>query len=134
MKTFDVQAVDLGCPYDEAFRYISNPVRLPEWTHAFQSVSGEAAVMATPQGSMDVKLRVKSSEAHGTIDWYMEFPDRSVGKACSRLVDLDKNRCVYSFILMAPPARLEQVEGELDQQALALRQELGALQRILKTS
>ena len=86
--------------------------------------------MVTPSGSVEVGLRVESSRAAGTIDWFMTFPDGSVGRAFSRLIDLG-NRTLYSFVLMAPPLPLEQLEGALEEQARVLREELAVLQRKL---
>jgi hypothetical protein len=130
MRDFEVQTIDIGTPCDAAFTYISDPRTLPEWTHAFRSVSNGRATMVTPRGSVEVGLRVESSRAAGTIDWFMTFPDGSVGRAFSRLIGLG-NRTLYSFVLMAPPLPLEQVEGALEEQARVLREELAALQRNL---
>jgi hypothetical protein len=38
---------------------------------------------------------------------------------------------LYSFVLLAPPVPLEQVEGALAEQAKVLRQELAALEERL---
>jgi len=127
MRDFDVQTVEIEAPFDAAFAYIADPQTLPEWTHAFRSVSNGRATMVTPRGSVDVGLRVESSRVGGTIDWIMTLPDGSVGRAFSRLIDVG-NRRLYSFVLMAPPFPLEQLEGALEQQASILREELSALQ------
>jgi len=130
MRDFEVQTIEIGAPRDAAFTYISDPRSLPEWTHAFRSVSNGRATMVTPRGSVEVGLRVESSRVAGTIDWFMTFPDGSVGRAFSRLIDLG-NRTLYSFVLMAPPLPLEQLEGALEEQARVLREELAVLQRKL---
>jgi hypothetical protein len=130
MRDFDVQTIEIDAPCDAAFKYISDPRTLPEWTHAFRSVSSGRATMVTPRGSLEVGLRVASSRVAGTIDWIMTFPDGSVGRAYSRLIDLG-HRTLYSFVLMAPPVPLEQLEGALEEQASALREELAALQKKL---
>jgi hypothetical protein len=57
----------------------------------------------------------------------MTFPDGSVGRAFSRLIELG-SRTLYSFVLMAPPVPLEQLEGMLEEQARVLREELATLQ------
>jgi hypothetical protein len=131
MRDFDVQTIEIAAPYDAAFKYISDPRTLPEWTHAFRAVSNGHATMATPRGSVEVGLRVESSQAAGTVDWTMAFPDGSVGRAFSRLIDLGNHRLLYSFVLLAPPVSLEQLEGALDEQAFVLREELATLQRTL---
>ena len=130
MRDFDVQTVEIAAPYEAAFEYIADPRKLPEWTHAFRSVSNGRATLATPKGSVDVKLHVNASPEWGTVDWIMTFPDGSVGKAFSRLVDRG-DRSLYSFVLLAPPVPLEQVEGALAEQAKVLQEELVALQRRL---
>lgn len=130
MQNFDVQTVELEAPFAEAFRYVADPATLPEWTHAFQSVSGGRATLTTPRGAVDIGLEVSASREAGTVDWTMTFPDGSVGRAFSRLVARG-DRTLYSFILLAPPVPLEQVEGALAEQSRTLREELKALQRRL---
>lgn len=132
MRDFDVQIIEIEAPSDAVFTYIADPRTLPEWTHAFRSVSDGRATMATPRGSVEVGLRVESNRVAGTIDWIMTFPDGSVGRAFSRLIGLGE-RTLYSFVLMAPPVPLEQIEGALDEQARVLREELSALQRNLSS-
>ena len=131
MRDFDVQAVEIVGPLEQAFRYVADPRTLPEWTHAFRSVSNGRATLATPRGSVQVGLEVRASLEWGTIDWIMTFPDGSVGRAFSRLVPLDHTRSLYSFMLLAPPVPLEQVEGALAEQAKVLREELATLQQKL---
>ena len=80
---------------------------------------------------MDVELEVKASASEGTIDWHVTFPDGSVATAYSRVVPESAQDSVYSFILMAPPVPLEQLEGTLNQQAHILREELTKLNAIL---
>ncbi len=130
MEDFDVQTVKLAAPFDEAFRYVADPQTLPEWTRAFRSVSDGRATLATPRGAVEVGLEVRASRETGTVDWIMTFPDGSVGRAFSRLVDRG-NRSLYSFILLAPPVPLEQVEGALAEQSRTLREELATLRRKL---
>ncbi len=130
MQDFDVQTVELAAPFADAFRYVADPATLPEWTHAFQSVSSGRATLATPRGAVDVRLEVTASSEAGTVDWTMTFPDGSVGRAFSRLVDRG-GRSLYSFVLLAPPVPLEQVEGALAEQSRTLREELKTLQRKL---
>lgn len=130
MKDHDVQAIALDAPFDVAFRYISNPATLPEWTGAFQSVSGDRARLATPRGAVDIGLRVNASAETGTIDWTMTFADGTVGRAFSRLVDTGARR-LYIFVLLAPPVPLEELEGALAEQSRTLAEELATLQRKL---
>jgi hypothetical protein len=133
MKNFRVESIRLNADYDRAFRYIADPTNLPAWTHAFKSVQNGKAVMATPGGSMEVSLNVKASVDSGTIDWSMLFPDGTPAFAHSRLVRDSARSCVYSFILLAPPVPLEQLEGSLNQQAQILRDELQKLSTLLES-
>lgn len=126
MTTFDVQSVEIHAPFATAFRYIADPGRLTEWTQAFKHVADGRATMATPAGSVDVALRVDASEAHGTIDWTMVFPDGSVAKATSRVI-AHGDRSIYTFVLEAPPVPLEQLEGALAEQSRTLATELQML-------
>ena len=132
MLDFDVQTVELKASFDLAFRYVADPRRLPEWTHAFRSVSNGRATLATPRGEVEVALEVRASRESGTVDWIMTFPDDSVGRAFSRVVDLG-DRSLFSFVLLAPPVSLEQLEGALAEQSRTLREELQTLQRKLVT-
>jgi hypothetical protein len=134
MSAFDVQTIELAAPFERAFRYVADPRTLPEWTHAFRSVDNGRATLATPKGSVVVGLEVRAAIESGTVDWFMTFPDGSLGRAFSRLVPLDDARVLYSFVLLAPPVRLEQVEGALAEQAKVLRRELTALQKRLARS
>lgn len=126
-KDFDVQTVALGAPFEAALRYIADPQRLPEWTSAFRWARDGRALLATPRGEVEVGLAVDVERQAGTVDWTMTFPDGSVGRAFSRLVDRGSSR-LYSFVLLAPPVALEEVEGALAEQSRTLRGELATLQ------
>lgn len=132
MKTFDVQSIELQVPSERAFAYLADPARLPEWASAFARVRDGRALLRTPQGEMEIELDVEAHDAAGTVDWRMRFPDGSVARAFSRLVPGGAASCIYSFVLMAPPVPLEQLEGALEAQSRTLAEELGTLRRILK--
>jgi hypothetical protein len=131
MRDFDVQAIEIRAPFEVVFPYIADPATLPEWTHAFRSVADGRATLVTPRGSVEAGLEVRASRESGTVDWIMTFPDGSLGKAFSRLVGIGTDRTLYSFILLAPPGPLEQLEGALAEQARILGEELATLQRKL---
>ena len=133
MDSFRIESVRIMTTREKAFRYISDPKNLPEWTNAFKQVQNGKATMATQAGAVEVGLRVKVSASEGTIDWHMTFPDGSVGSAYSRVIPESDEYSIYSFILMAPPMPLEQLEGTLNQQAHILREELTKLSAILST-
>lgn len=131
MDSFRVESVRIKATPEKAFRYISDPKNLPEWTHAFKEVENSKATMATPAGAVEVGLRVRASAPEGTIDWHMTLPDGNVASAYSRVIPGSDEDAIYSFILMAPPGPLEQLEGTLNAQAHILKEELTKLSAIL---
>lgn len=131
MKFF-VQGIDLNVPKKKAFAFIADPEHLPRWTNAFASVSAGRAVMRTPNGEVMIDLGVQASAQYGTVDWRLTFPDRSVATAFSRVVEIDRDRCIFSFILTPPPLPLEQIEGTLEAQSRTLGEELKKLKEILE--
>ena len=102
-----------------------------EHAHAIAKGISPEAVMATPAGTVEVGLEVKASSIEGTVDWHITFPDGSVASAYSRVLPISAGQSAYSFVLMAPPVPLEQLEGTLDQQVHILRDELAKLKAIL---
>lgn len=130
MSTCDVQSIEIAATFSTAFRYIADPANLPEWTHAFKKVGDGQATMETPAGSVQVSLRVDASEAHGTVDWTITFPDGGIARAASRVIP-NGERCVYTFVLEAPPVPLERLEGALAEQSRILTKELATLARLL---
>jgi len=132
LKTFDVQSIELEVPGEQAFAYLADPARLPEWTSAFARVEGGRARLRTPAGETEIDLAVQAHAEAGTVDWKMGFGDGSIAMAYSRLVPSGVGRCIYSFVLMAPPVPLEQLEGALAEQSRTLAEELGTLRRVLK--
>jgi hypothetical protein len=131
MESFRVESVRIETPFGRAFEYIAEPANLVAWTHAFKAVQNGSAILATPTGSVEIKLKVNSSRSEGTIDWHMTFPEGNVASAYSRLVPESNGHSVFSFVLLAPPAPMEQLEGTLNDQAEILRQELAKLRAIL---
>ena len=127
---FEVKSIALAVPIDAAFNYLKDMTNLPEWTHAFAEVDEDgAAIMRTPEGEVTVQLEDRVDRESGVIDTKMTFPDGGTGTAYSRLIALDDDSCVYSFVLTPPPVALEELEGALSAQADILEREL----RTLKT-
>lgn len=133
MKPFDVQSVDIAVSADRAHRYIADPVNLPQWTHAFSTADAASAIMRTPRGEVPIKLRTSSDGATGVVDWAMIFPDGSQGHAYSRVVPMGADRCIYAFVLLAPPVSLEMLEGALSTQMEILTKELASVKRIIES-
>lgn len=132
MKTFDLQGMEIRADFQAAFAYIANPENLPQWAHAFKSVDKGRAVLQTPRGSTEIRLRTASSATHGTVDWTLEFPDGEIARAFSRVVQHRDGAVLYTFTLLAPPVPLEMVEGALAQQSGTLGEELIRLRQILE--
>ncbi len=132
MSPYEVQSVAIAAPVARAFRFIADPRNLPRWTHAFKAADETSAVMATPTGSVAIRLAVNASEPHGTIDWEMTFPDGAAANACSRLFDNGPASSIYVFLLKAPPVAQEAIEGTLAEQRGILREELARLKRLLE--
>ena len=132
MKSFDVQGIDLNVPRSKALAFIADLAQLPRWTNAFASVTAGRALMRTPSGEVMIDLGVQASAEHGTVDWRMTFPDRSVATAFSRVVEVARDCCIFSFVLTPPPVPLDQLEGALEAQSRTLAEELRKLKEILE--
>ncbi len=131
IKNHDVQSVNIQASPEKVFDYIANPKNLPKWTGAFKEADEKSALLVTPNGVLKIGLATKTNKELGTIDWHMTMPDGSVGVAYSRVVVNSDGNAIYSFILLAPPAAIEEVEGALLQQMVILKKELKNLQTIL---
>src|SRR5262245_27934211 len=103
MKSYDVQDIELGAPACRAFEVLADPRRLPRWTDAFVTADQRSARLRTPAGEVDIELETLACAEAGTVDWKMTFPDGNVGWAHSRVVALPGERCLYTFVLHAPP-------------------------------
>ncbi len=132
LKKFDVQGIQLPVSKNIAFDYIADRYNLPLWTCAFAEVSANNALLKTPAGEVNIQLDVEKDEKSGIIDWILKFPDESQAKACSRVIPLDEENCVYSFTLFAPPVPLSELEGTLNEQSKILGKELIALLKIIE--
>ena len=132
VKSYDVQDIEIEVPAERAFAVVADPERLPHWTDAFESADLHGATLRTPKGGVRVGLEVQADPGRGVVDWKMSFPDGGTGWAHSRLVPLSERRCVYTFVLHAPPVALEAVEGALDAQRATLARELRRLKNLLE--
>ncbi|MCT4665350.1 MAG: hypothetical protein N4A45_08985 [Flavobacteriales bacterium] len=131
VKNHDVQSINLSTSTEKAFDYIANPVNLEKWTGAFKNADDKSALLITPNGELKIGLETRTNKELGTIDWYMTMPDNSVGVAYSRVTSGPDGHAIYSFVLIAPPLPLEQIEGTLAVQKAQLTEELIKLQEIL---
>ena len=130
---YAVKSIELAVPFAQAHGFISDPLNLPKWANAFTQVTPDGkAILATPQGEVPIALKTVINTDDGIVDWFMTFPDGSVGKANSRVVPLAPDSCVYSFILSPPPLPLEELEGALAAQQEILEGELKELKVLLE--
>lgn len=132
-KNFDVQSIAIKTAPEKVFDFVAEPGNVARWAKGFSEVDGKSALMETPNGSMKIGLEMFSNKALGTVDTVMTMPDGSIGKAFSRITENDGGTsAIFSFVLLAPPVPLEQVEGTLEQQKVQLAEELQILKGILE--
>ena len=132
-NNFDVQSIGINRTPNKVFEFIATPENLSLWTNAFSKANQTSAIMVTPNGELTIELETRTSKENGTIDWIMTMPDGSIGKAFSRVLENGEN-AIYSFVLLAPPVPLEQLEGALTAQKTVLAEELKKLKKILETN
>lgn len=130
-NNFDVQSIGINRTANSVFDFIAKPENLSLWTNAFAKADQTSAVMVTPNGELPIKLETTIAKENGTIDWVMTMPDGSIGKAFSRVSENEEN-AIYSFVLLAPPVPLEQLEGALSAQKIVLAEELKDLKKLLE--
>lgn len=132
-NNFDVQSIGINAHPDKVFQFIAEPSNVPKWALGFSEVDGKTAFMETPAGKMKVGMTMESNSNLGTVDTTMTMPDNSVGMAYSRVLPNDGGETsIFSFVLMAPPVPLEEIEGTLEAQKKQLAEELQILKRILE--
>lgn len=132
MKTFDVQSTGIEASKECVFEFVAEPGNLPKWASAFKHADARSALLQTPQGAVTIGLKTDARRDAGSVDWTMTFPDGSVGTAYSRVTPDGEKKSVFSFVLMAPPVTLAELEGALDAQRKILAEELKRLKTILE--
>jgi len=130
-KNFDVQSIGINANHRIVFDFVAKPENLPLWTKAFAKADNKTAAMVTPNGELNIEMETIVSKYTGTVDWVMKMPDGSFGKAFSRISE-NGNGAIYSFVLLAPPVPLEQLEGALSAQKILLADELVNLKNLLE--
>jgi len=132
-KNFDVQSIGINANPGKVFEFVAEPTNVPKWAIGFSEVNGETAFMETLKGKMKVGMIMHSNPELRTVDTVMTMPDGSIGKAFSRITENDNGEsAVFTFILMAPPVPLEEMEGKLEEQKKQLAKELQLLKKILE--
>lgn len=132
MQTFDVQSIGIEASRSRVFAFVAEPGNLPKWTSAFTSADMRSARLETARGAVAIALKTEARQDAGTVDWTMTFPDGSVGTAYARVTPDGENRSVFSFVLMAPPVSLVELEGALEAQRKILAEELVRLKANLE--
>lgn len=134
MRPFDVQSIGIGQPADRVVAFLSRPENLPRWTSAFAAADERSACLVTPAGQMTISLRTVADARSGVVDWIMTFPDGTEAAARSRVTPNTSDTSVYTFVLLAPPGPLEELEGSLAAQKVLLSRELIRLKEVLETT
>ena len=135
VKNYDVQSIDINSTPDLVYNFVAEPTNVPKWALGFSEVNEESAIMETPNGKMKVGMKMLSNSELRTVDTIMTMPDGSIGKAFSRVTENDNGKSsIFTFILMAPPVPLEQMEGTLEEQKKQLAKELLLLKSILESN
>jgi hypothetical protein len=132
MRSFHVQGIEIRARRGRVFEFLKDPGNLPQWAHAFVSAEDGRARLQTAGGTVDVGLAVSADAETGVVDWRLEFPDRTVGIAHSRVTETTRGTCIYTLVLHAPPVALEQVEGALEAQRVILESELATLKSLME--
>lgn len=132
-NNYDVQHVNIKATPDTVYNFVAEPTNVPKWAIGFSEVNGETALMESPMGKMQIGLKMLCNPETRTVDTIMTMPDGSIGKAFSRVTENDNgDSAIFSFVLMAPPVPLQEIEGALAQQKKQLAKELLVLKEILE--
>lgn len=133
-RNFDVQSIHIHADPTRVYEFIANRYNVPKWALGFSEVTEDSALMETPNGSMKIGLEMECNKALGTVDSILIMPDGSIGKAYSRVISNNEGQsAIFSFVLMAPPVPLAEVEGTLEEQKKQLAEELQLLKNMLET-
>lgn len=120
-------SITTTCSYETAFNYLSKPINQKEWaTHFYQDIEEiDGKFIATlPFGKMS--LEIKSDSKTGTIDIYL-----GDGRpTCTRLIETNKNNCIYNFTLAKPKDMPDEVWK--DKALPDMKDELNTLKSILE--
>lgn len=132
MKTFDVVTRELSTSYEEAFHYISDPKNLPEWTLYIKQANENSCVIEKPHegGKVSYKLVTDASIGSGVIDWSLIAVDGQVRHSKTRLVWLEKRKCLYNFVFFYGDVEAEDDAETLRRQKAFYQQMVGELEKL----
>lgn len=128
---FGVLSIGIDSDYKSAFDFIANSENLPRWTNQFKSVSGNRASFDTFQGVVDINFETHASEAQGTIDWELTFPDGNSGWAYSRLTR-NVAGVIYAFNFVLPPMPDAELDKAHAAQSANIEDEISKLKAALE--
>jgi len=133
VQNFEVLSIGIHAAPHKVFDFVADQKNDSQWSIGFSEVGEDFAIMETPNGNIKVGMKTYSNSELMTVDTVMTFPDGSIGKAFSRVIENDNGKsAIYLFVLMAPPVPLEELEGTLQEQKEQLAQELKLLKTILE--
>ena len=132
-QNYDVQSIEIKVHPDEVFAFVADAKNDPRWSIGITEVDGNTATLETPNGEMKVGINIETDAQVRTVDTIMTMPDGSIGKAFSRVIENNGGKSsIFTFVLMAPPVPLEELEGTLEEQRKQLSEELKLLKSILE--
>jgi hypothetical protein len=105
MQRSDTQSVSIDAPREAVLALVSDPTAFPRWASGFaRSVRVDGPDWLVETGEGEVRLRVRVSREHGTVDYLAAaaLPDLEIG-AFSRVVPNGRG-CEYVFTRFFPDA------------------------------
>jgi hypothetical protein len=133
MLTCVTKSVQIECSADQAFRFLAEPLNMPQWAiHNLKSIKpagGGSWTIETPRGEGGFVPHFDG--AYGILDH--EFIDPKEGKwsVPARIVSIAAGVSVYMITLTKPP----QMPEEMFAKAMALMdEELQTLKEVLERS
>jgi polyketide cyclase/dehydrase/lipid transport protein len=103
MQRSDTQSISIDAPREAVLALVSDPTAFPRWASGFaRAVRVDGPDWLVDTGEGEVRLRVRVSPEHGTVDYLVAaaLPDVEVG-AFSRVVPNGKG-CNYIFTRFFP--------------------------------
>jgi hypothetical protein len=105
LQRSDTQSISIDAPREAVLALVTDPTAFPRWASGFARavrVDGPDWLVETGEG--EVRLRVRVSREHGTVDYLVAaaLPDVEIG-AFSRVVPNGRG-CDYMFTRFFPDA------------------------------
>ena len=103
MQRSDTQSISIDASREAVLALVSDPTAFPRWASGFaRAVRVDGPDWLVDTGECEVRLRVRVSPEHGTVDYLVAaaLPEREVG-AFSRVVPNGRG-CDYIFTRFFP--------------------------------